>query len=138
MKIEILAIGDEILSGDIVNTNAGFLSKELGKMGYRIFLHTVISDEEGCLKNGLQAALQRSDLILATGGLGPTFDDKTKKIVAEVFGYELKYDVELAARLVAKYGDDEYTKSQAYIFAGAENLKNEIGTASGFILEKNG
>lgn len=136
MKIEIVAIGDEILLGNTVNTNAAFLSKELQKLGFCVTGHTVLSDNETSLKKGLKDAIEESDLVIATGGLGPTFDDKTKKVAAELFDISLEYDEDLAAELFQKFEENKYKKEQATIPKGAVILKNKIGTAPGFIFEK--
>jgi nicotinamide-nucleotide amidase len=136
MKIEILAIGDELLSGNTLNTNATFLSRELKKMGLRVDRHLVLSDEESALKEGLKEVLERSDLVIATGGLGPTEDDRTKRVVAKLFHLELEYHQDLAEMLFQKFEKNKYKKEQAFIPKGALILTNEIGTAPGFILEK--
>ena len=136
MNIEIIAIGDEILRGNIVNTNAFFLSKELKKQGFAVTKHTVLPDDEVSLKNGITEALSRNELIIATGGLGPTFDDKTKKVVSDIFGYQLEYDEILAQELFDKFEKNKYKKEQALVPKGAIVLKNRLGTAPGFIFEK--
>lgn len=147
MKIEILAIGDEILFGDVINSNAAYLSKELQKEGYVVDRHTVISDDFSILKKGIQEILKRSDLIIATGGLGGTQDDRTKEVVANLFKRKLILDKKLLKDLCKRYIDTgfiptdalKFLKSQSYLIQGAHILKNERGTAPGYIivLEKN-
>ena len=138
MKIEIIAIGDEILLGSIVNTNAFFLSSELKKLGFSVTKHSVLSDDELSLKNGIKVAIEDNELTIATGGLGPTFDDKTKKVVSELFGCRLEYDELLAQELFEKFEKNKYKKEQALVPKGSIILKNRIGTAPGFIFEKDG
>jgi nicotinamide-nucleotide amidase len=136
MKVEIIAIGDELLYGNVINTNAAFLSKELKKMGLKVNRHLVLSDEETSLAEGLKESLGRDDLIIVTGGLGPTEDDRTKKVAAALFHLELEYNHNLAEDLFQKFGENKYKKEQALLPRGALILKNEIGTAPGFIFEK--
>ena len=80
--IEILSIGNEILSGSIVNTNSAFIAQALRKKGFPVSRQTVLGDDPAALKEGIQQAIERSSLILTTGGLGPTFDDTTKQVLA--------------------------------------------------------
>lgn len=136
MNIEIIAIGDEILLGNTINTNASFLSKELHKLGFCVNRHSVLSDDEISLRKGLEESLNSFDLVIATGGLGPTFDDKTKKVAAELFNLPLEYDETIASELFEKFEENKYKKEQATIPKGAIILKNRIGTAPGFIFEK--
>lgn len=136
MKIEILTIGDELLFGDINNSNSVFLAQELKKSGYKVDRQTSLSDDPIKLKEGLKEILTRSDLVIATGGLGPTKDDNTKKIAADLFARELVYDRALAEDLFKRFEKNQYIESQAFIPDGSLILKNERGTASGLILEK--
>lgn len=86
LKAEILAVGTEILLGDIVNTNAQFLAKELANMGITVQHQAVVGDNPQRLKEAMEQALSRSDILITSGGLGPTQDDITKEMAAEVFG----------------------------------------------------
>lgn len=92
MKAEILCVGTELLLGDIVNTNAAFLAKELAMAGVTVYHQAVVGDNAGRLAQSLREALDRSDMVLLTGGLGPTYDDMTKETVAEYFGLPLELD----------------------------------------------
>lgn len=136
MEIEIIAIGDEILFGNVVNTNASFLSRELKKLGYKVSEHKAISDDEKKIKQSIELALKDFDLVIMTGGLGPTFDDKTKKVASSFFGMELQKDETLANDLYSRFEKNKYKTEQALVPKGAIVLKNSIGTAPGLIFEK--
>ena len=92
MKAEIIAVGTEILLGQITNTNATFLSEELAGMGFDVYHHSVVGDNGGRLQEILQVADARSELVVLCGGLGPTTDDLTKDVVAEFVGENLVED----------------------------------------------
>ena len=89
MKAEIIAVGTEILLGDIVNTNAQYLSKELASIGIEVFHEEVIGDNEDRLLEAIEHGFNRSDIIITTGGLGPTQDDLTKETACKYFGMDL-------------------------------------------------
>jgi nicotinamide-nucleotide amidase len=86
---EILAVGTELLLGNIANTNAQYLSQELSALGINVYWHTVVGDNPQRLRQALETARSRADIILATGGLGPTYDDLTKQTICEAFGLPL-------------------------------------------------
>ena len=88
MMIEVISIGDELLKGTIVNTNAPFICRRLLEKGYRVSRQTTLCDEGSALAAGLKEALHRSDLVITTGGLGPTLDDQTREAAAELFRSE--------------------------------------------------
>ena len=92
MKAEILAVGTELLLGDILNTNAQFLAQELANLGIEVYYQTVVGDNPQRLKDTIFHAFSRADLIITTGGLGPTEDDLTKETAAEYFGERLILD----------------------------------------------
>lgn len=136
MWIELVAIGDEILSGDTINENAAYLAKRLKKAGYTVSQQTVLSDQPDRLKNGLEEALKRSDLIITTGGLGPTLDDLTKQTISRIFDKKLVTNPEVEKDLKERFGEDYPTISdQAKLPEGAGFFLNQIGTAPGVILE---
>lgn len=135
MKIEIVAIGNEILCGNALNTNATFISFQLKKQGYAVSGHSVFSDNANILQKKLLEALKRSDVVIATGGLGPTGDDTTKKAAAKLFKRKIIFDPIFAKRLFKKYGKNKYIEMQADVPENTLILKNEIGTAPGFIFE---
>jgi nicotinamide-nucleotide amidase len=139
MKIEVIAIAEEILKGMIVNTNSSFISAELAKYGWKTSRHTVLPDEPHILKQGINEALERSDVVITTGGLGPTLDDITRSVAAEIFDSEFKYDEEIAKDLLNRFGASlSSIKDQATIPVKAYVLKNKVGTAPGFIFQDKG
>lgn len=139
MKIEVIAIGNEILSGNTVNTNAAFISNELLKAGLSVYRHTVLSDEESQLREGLTEGLKRSDVVLTTGGLGPTYDDTTRKVVARLFGTGFTFHPEIAADLKERYGDHRLIRleDQSTLPSLAKPIRNRVGTAPGLLFEAN-
>ena len=90
MNAEILCVGTEILLGDITNTNATYISRALAAKGINVFHHSVVGDNPARLEESFTLAASRSDLVVTTGGLGPTYDDLTKEIIAAHFGRKLK------------------------------------------------
>ena len=139
MKGEILCIGTELLLGDIVNTNAQFLSRELASLGVNIYNQTVVGDNANRLMDALNIAFSRSNIVFTSGGLGPTKDDLTKETIAKFFDRKLVYD-EIAykniERIMKKKNMEvsESNKKQAYIPEGAIPLYNDNGTAPGVIV----
>lgn len=143
MKAEILCVGTEILLGDILNTNAEFLSKELASMGFSIYHQAVVGDNAHRLKDEFELAMKRADIVITTGGLGPTKDDLTKETAAEYFGKELVFDEESYDLIVEYFGKlgvkiSENNKKQAYFPEGCTILKNDCGTAPGCIIDEKG
>ena len=143
MKAEILCVGTELLLGDIVNTNAVFLSRELAKLGIDVYHQSVVGDNSERLKSCLAHAMEQSDLIITTGGLGPTDDDITKETVAELFGLPMELNEtslqeikSFFARIDRPMTDNN--KKQAVMPKGAIVLQNKNGTAPGLIVEENG
>ena len=140
MKAEIIAVGTEILVGDIVNTNAQFLSERLFALGIDMYYQTVVGDNPDRLKEACRLAFSRADLVIFSGGLGPTDDDLTKETVAEYFDVPLLFHKEIVDE-IKQYLNGRYPLSnekQAYIPEGAAILHNDHGTAPGVILEKDG
>ena len=143
MKAEIISIGTELLLGDIVNTNAQFLSRELAALGIDVYFQAVVGDNAGRLKEVIASAYEKSDMIITTGGLGPTFDDLTKETAAEYFGLEMEFN-EHAYKRMEKFFNRigrEMTpnnKKQAYVPKGSIVMQNSRGTAPGVIMEKDG
>lgn len=143
MKTSIIAVGTELLFGQTVNTNAAFLSQNLNLMGFDVMYHFVVGDNPQRLKDKIDEAFSCSDLIILTGGLGPTQDDLTKEIVAEKMGAELVVDEHVVADLNAFFkkrgipmADNNF--KQAYLPEGSVPFYNDAGTAPGFALEKDG
>ena len=96
---EILCVGTELLLGDIVNTNATFLSQRLAELGICVYRHTAVGDNPARLKSALADALSHADLVITSGGLGPTYDDLTKETVAEYFGAPMELDTHSLERI---------------------------------------
>ena len=103
MTAEILSVGTELLLGDIINTNAAYIAKELATMGIDLYHQTVVGDNPERLKKALHDAFDRADLVITTGGLGPTFDDVTKETVAAYFGAKMVRNEEAMARIASYY-----------------------------------
>jgi len=143
MKVHILTIGDEILIGQIINTNAAWMGEFLTMRGAQVTGITTVSDEKESILAGLNYALVLSDVVLISGGLGPTKDDITKKTLADYFGLEMYFHQETydsILSLFARFGkkSTEAHKAQAFMPEGATILKNRKGTAPGMMFEKNG
>jgi nicotinamide-nucleotide amidase len=143
MRAEIISIGTELLLGEILNTNNQYLSNKLAEMGISVFYQTVVGDNSQRIKDVLDAAFNRSDLVITTGGLGPTKDDISKEMIAEYFGKEMLLDqqsLDYISLLFKKnnWQMSEYNKKQAYFPAGAHILKNTNGTAPGCIVDEQG
>ncbi len=140
MNAEIMAVGTEILVGDIVNTNAQFISERLFALGVNVYYQTVVGDNPGRLSTAIELAFSRADMVIFSGGLGPTDDDLTKETVAEYFGLSLEYHPEIEAEYVRYLNgrNSVSNKKQAYVPEGAIVLHNKRGTAPGLIIEKDG
>lgn len=143
MIVELISVGTEILLGNIVNTNAAFLSEECAKLGLSCYYQTVVGDNEERLKETIECAIKRSDIIILSGGLGPTPDDLSKETVAKV------WDKQLIMHEPSKQHIIEYFKKknieisennwkQAMIPEGAVVMENANGTAPGVIMEQDG
>lgn len=142
MKAEIITIGTELLLGQIVNTNAAFLSQELAALGIEIYHHTSVGDNPKRLDKTISQAEERADMLIFSGGLGPTKDDITKPVVADHLNIELIDDKEST-----KYIEDFYSNAdlsmpqsnynQAQLLEGSERLPNDNGMAPGVFLEYN-
>jgi nicotinamide-nucleotide amidase len=134
VNAEIIAIGDEILFGQITNTNAQYISAQLDKIGVHTIQQTAISDSAEAIQEGLTNALQRADIVLITGGLGPTKDDLTKYTLAQYFNSKLEINEEALAHithLMVSRGREmnELNRLQALQPTKAKYIKNEVGTA---------
>ena len=141
MKVEILSVGNEVLSGKVINTNASFLSIELEKIGYEVKrVVTLGDDKEELIKEVNDFLTSDIDYLITTGGLGPTHDDFTKEVLFETLGLELVERKE-AVDLLENYFSHKYTKcnlKQTLYPASAILLQNDYGTAMGAFLEHNG
>lgn len=137
---EIITIGTEILLGEIVDTNSRHIACLLRDAGIDLYRTTTVGDNAGRIAALLREALARCDIIITTGGLGPTVDDPTREAVAQAFGVELVYRPELWEQIqarFARYGrpPTENNRKQAYIPQGAIAVENPVGTAPSFIVE---
>jgi len=143
MKAEIIMIGTELLLGQIVDTNASYLARKLAQIGFDLYRKTTIGDNEKRIAEAIRSALSRSDVVITSGGLGPTVDDKTRDAVAAATGRKLALDHNLL-----KYIEDFFTKRgmelgennkrQAFIPRDAIPIQNPVGTAPGFIVNHQG
>ncbi|MFD0976201.1 competence/damage-inducible protein A [Salinimicrobium gaetbulicola] len=144
MTAEIITIGDEILIGQIVDTNSAFIATELNKIGISVFQITSIQDEKTHILKALEEASERAEIILLTGGLGPTKDDITKYTFCEYFDDQLQLNEEVLAHieeLFAKYKTtpiSDLNREQAMVPSKARVLHNRYGTAPGMWIEKEG
>lgn len=141
MKCEIIAVGTEVILGDILNSNAQYLAKELANLGVDVYYHEVVGDNRERILDCFKRSLDRSDIIITTGGLGPTKDDMTKELAAEFFGMDMCLHEESLQKIkdYFKKMGREFVKSnekQAYFPKEAIILDNENGTAPGAIFEK--
>lgn len=144
MKAEIIAVGTEILTGQIVNTNAQFLSEKLAEIGVDVYFQTAVGDNEARLMSLLEIASLRSNLVILTGGLGPTEDDLTKQTLAKFLGKVLVFDPQAQEKLDhffaqrPDYARTPNNERQAQIVEGATPLPNETGLAVGGVSEVDG
>jgi len=139
---EIITIGTELLLGEIVNTNTQVIALALRKVGVDVYRTASIGDNPDRIAKILLESISRADIIIATGGLGPTVDDPTRQAIAQAFGQELIFYPDLWDEIVrrfSKYGikPPENNKQQAYLPENAESLPNPRGTAPGIFLEIN-
>jgi nicotinamide-nucleotide amidase len=140
IKAEILAVGTELLMGQIANTNAQYISGRLPEVGIGVYYHTVVGDNPSRLKECLSLAIKRADIVIMTGGLGPTKDDLTKETISEFFGRKLVLHQESLQKIedfFKKLNRDmtENNKKQAYLPEGSLVIENNNGTAPGCIIE---
>lgn len=144
MKAEIIAVGTEILTGQIINTNAQFLSEEFAKLGIDVFFQTAVGDNEERLLSIIDLASKRSDLVVLCGGLGPTEDDLTKQTLAKYLGRNLVFDEQASKRLDEFFATrPQFTRTannehQAQLIEGSTPLQNSTGLAVGGVLEVDG
>lgn len=140
MQTEIVMIGTELLLGQIVDTNASFIGQVLAENGINLFQKTTVGDNRERIVRVLDEALERADVVLTSGGLGPTVDDITRECIAEVTGNPLEYRQELYDQIAARFasfrrGMTENNKRQAEAPRGAVAITNPNGTAPGLIAE---
>lgn len=144
MVVELISVGTEILLGNIVNTNTQYLAEKCALLGLSMYHQVTVGDNRERLFAVLETALNRSDVVILTGGLGPTEDDLTKEVCAEVMGFDLVEDEHTRERISKYFKNNIYKEipdnnwKQAMIPQGATVLDNSNGTAPGLIMEKDG
>jgi nicotinamide-nucleotide amidase len=141
--VEILSQGDEVVTGQIVDTNAAWLAERLTALGLQVSRHVTVGDELGAIREAVALAAERADVVVCTGGLGPTEDDLTAEAVAAAAGVPLEHDHEAERQLRAMYARyrremPEVNLKQVQLPRGAERLDNAWGTAPGFAVELSG
>lgn len=144
MIVTLVSVGTEIVIGDILNTNAQYLAKNLADLGLNVYKHVSVGDNEKRLLKTIIELYEESDILIFTGGLGPTEDDITKEVVAKYFNLNLLLDEKLNSFITSydkKYNyeneDVKRISKQAFIPEGAKIINNNVGTAPGIIIEKN-
>ncbi len=140
MNVEIVTTGTELLLGEIVDTNATFIARQLREVGVNMYYKTTVGDNRQRLADILRHGLQRSDLIIVTGGLGPTVDDITREAVADATGQALEQRPEIVEHLQAQFASwgrslTENNLRQSFLPTAAQMIPNPIGTAPGFLAE---
>ncbi len=143
MKAEIIAVGSELLTPDRLDTNSLFLTRRLNQLGIAVTRKTVVGDDREQLRDAYRAALGRADLVLSTGGLGPTLDDLTRQAAADLLGRKLHLDQEVLRRIEARFRKlgrsmPANNRQQALVLEGAGVLANPVGSAPGQWIEQQG
>ncbi|WP_096189062.1 competence/damage-inducible protein A [Evansella halocellulosilytica] len=143
MNAEIVAVGSELLLGQIDNTNATYLSKQLNQLGINVYHHTVVGDNMERLHDVLHTAINRSDLVITTGGLGPTKDDLTKETLSKLLDRRLIYDESTEQKITRYFQEREKemtanNRKQALVIEGSTIIANNFGLACGMFLKHEG
>ena len=143
LSAEIIAVGSELLTPEKTDTNSLWLTEKLNEIGVEVKLKTIVGDDEARLEETIRDAINRSDVVITTGGLGPTEDDVTRQVSGRAVGRRLVYHDELEADLRARFKKwsremPEINKRQAFVIDGAEILPNPNGSAVGMMLEMSG
>lgn len=143
MKVSIIVIGDELLLGQVTDTNSGDIARAIAPAGWQVAQVATVADDSAAIRNAIEKALAATDVVLTTGGLGPTKDDITKATLIEVFGGELRFDAEVMENvksIFARRGLDmnRLTESQAMVPTSCTPIRNALGTAPVMWFERNG
>lgn len=143
MRAEIISIGTELLLGEIIDTNAAWLAQQLAAIGVDVYFRTTVGDNVDRIASCIQLAMSRADVIITSGGLGPTVDDMTREAIAQAVGVPLVLSAELLEQVRARFARWGRTMSdnnvrQAYMPQGATPVENPVGTAPCFIVEHKG
>src|SRR5437764_13647997 len=141
MRAEIVSVGTELLLGQIVDTNAAKLGRDLSELGIAVYRRTTVGDNHDRLLTALRAALAENDIVITIGGLGPTMDDITRDVLAEAIGDTLVRDEKIAHRLAAFFRSRnvpllESNLRQAMVPTHGRSLDNPDGTAPGLLFDK--
>ncbi len=141
MRAEIISIGTELLLGEIVDTNAAWLAQQLAAAGVDVFFRTTVGDNAGRIAEAVSLALGRADIVITTGGLGPTVDDVTREAIAMATGRDLVLDESLLMQIRERFAKwntrmSENNVRQAYLPRGATPIPNPVGTAPAFVVER--
>ncbi|MDE5982010.1 MAG: competence/damage-inducible protein A, partial [Duncaniella sp.] len=134
MNVSVIVIGDELLIGQVVDTNSGELARQMAPWGWRVADVQTVADDADAITRAIDRAMELSDIVLTTGGLGPTKDDITKGVLCDYFGGELRLDeatLENVRRVVSRRGIalNRLTADQAIVPTSATIIQNEVGTA---------
>lgn len=138
MKAEVICVGTELLLGNIINTNARFLSQTLAELGIDVYYQTTVGDNMERIMDATLNALNRADILIFSGGLGPTKDDCTKEAVCKVLKRNLYLDEQILKKIFEFFSNrqmPESNKKQAYVPENSAILENDMGTAAGFFIE---
>ncbi len=143
MNAEILSVGTELLLGDIVNTNTQYIAKGLAELGINVYRQSVVGDNRNRLKKSMEESLERADLLIITGGLGPTKDDLTREVAAEVLNKKLILDESILQGIQGFFDQikvpmEKSNHKQAYLPEGASAIENPQGTSPGILIEGEG
>ncbi len=143
LSAEIIAVGSELLTPTKTDTNSLWLTEKLNEIGIEVKLKTVVGDDESRLEETIKDALRRSDVVISTGGLGPTEDDVTRQVSARAVGKELIFREDVLAEISERFRQikremPEINKRQAFVIDGAEVLSNPNGSAPGMLFETDG
>jgi nicotinamide-nucleotide amidase len=141
VNAEIVAVGTEILLGEITDTNSVYIARELRNIGVNLFFMTSVGDNEGRIADAIRIALSRADVVIVCGGLGPTVDDMTRQGIADAVGRPLLYHEDLFEQILTRFASfraqvTENNKRQAFLPQDALVINNPVGTAPGFIVEE--
>jgi len=140
---EIIAIGTELLLGEICDTNTAYIAKSLNQIGIDIYRTLIVGDNSTRIADQIRQSLEQADIVITTGGLGPTVDDPTRQAVAEAFEQKLVFQDELWGQILSRFQKfnkipTSNNKKQAYIPQNAVPIENEVGTAPAFYISENG
>ena len=144
VRAELISIGDELLIGQVINTNAATLSKALNSTGIRVSRVTTVGDDGADIRRSFESAWQEHDVVIVTGGLGPTHDDISKAIVSEFFSAPLEFQEQIFEKVRLRFERlgvkkmPESNRSQAMVPQGFEPLRNDVGTAPGLMYQHEG